>query len=136
MLGFADRVAIGETAQPHTLEKLRMDMELSEIEGRVSVVRLAGRLDAAGADRIGLRFTAAVVAQGRPALVDLSGVSFIASMGIRLLISSAKGLKAKGATMVLYGAQPMVQDVLEQAALDQILDIVPSEADALARLAG
>jgi anti-anti-sigma factor len=76
-----------------------------------------------------------VVAQARPALVDLSGVGFIASMGIRLLISSAKALKAKGATMVLFGAQPLVQDVLEQAALDQILDIVASESEALARLA-
>lgn len=113
-----------------------MDMELIDLGAGVTGVRLVGRLDAAGADRIGLRFTAGVVAQARPALVDLSGVSFIASMGIRLLISSAKGLKAKGATMVLYGAQPLVQDVLEQAALDQILDIVASEAEALARLAG
>jgi anti-anti-sigma factor len=113
-----------------------MDMELIDLGAGVTGARLVGRLDAAGADRIGLRFTAAVVAQARPAVVDLSGVSFIASMGIRLLISSAKGLKAKGATMVLYGAQPLVQDVLEQAALDQILDIVASEAEALARLAG
>jgi anti-sigma B factor antagonist len=112
-----------------------MDMELTALEGGVTCARLHGRLDSSGADRIGIRFTAGVVAQGRPALVDLSGVSFIASMGIRLLISCAKGLKLKGAKMVLFGAQPMVLEVLEDAGLDQILDIVGNEQDALARVA-
>lgn len=111
-----------------------MDMDVSESGGNTTCVRLRGRLDAAGADRIGLRFTAAVVAQARPAVIDLSDVGFIASMGIRLLISAAKGLNLKGgAKMVLFGAQPMVQEVLEQAAIDQIVDIAANEHDALQR---
>ena len=110
-----------------------MDMDVTELGAGVTCVRLNGRLDAAGADTIGLKFTAVVVSQGRPAVVDLSGVSFIASMGIRLLISAAKGLSLKGAKMVLFGAQPLVQEVLEQTAIDQIIDIAASEAEALAR---
>jgi anti-anti-sigma regulatory factor len=37
---------------------------------------------------------------------------------------------------VLFGAQPLVQDVLEQAALDQIMPITANEAQALSALAG
>ena len=43
-----------------------------------------------GADRIGLRFTAGVAGQRRNAIVDLSGVSFVASLGLRLFISTAR----------------------------------------------
>jgi anti-anti-sigma factor len=112
-----------------------MDMAVTELAGNVCCVRLSGRLDAPGADQIGVRFTAAVVAPGRNAVIDLSGVSFIASLGMRLLIASARGLHTKGATLVVFGAQEGVQNALEQAALDQIIAIVDSEAHALERLA-
>jgi anti-sigma B factor antagonist len=106
----------------------------SENSGTVTQVHLAGRLDAAGADEIGLRLTATVVAQHRDALVDLAGVTFVASMGLRLLISIARGAAGKGHRVVLYGATPLVQDVLDGAALDQIVPIVATETEALAAL--
>jgi anti-anti-sigma factor len=111
-----------------------MNIEVSEIDGRITRVRLDGRLDAPGADRIGVKFTAAVAAQGRPAVIDLSGVSFIASMGLRLLIGTARALNAKGAQMVLFGAPELVREVLEQASVGQIIPIVDGEWQALERL--
>jgi anti-sigma B factor antagonist len=111
-----------------------MEMEVSEIGGKVTCVRLTGRLDAPGADLIGTRFTAAVAAMGRNAIVDLSGVTFLASMGMRLLISAARALHGKGSKLVLFGAQPLVQGVFDQAAFDQIVAIVADEASALRQL--
>lgn len=112
-----------------------MDMQVSEIGGNVTCIRLNGRLDAPGADSIDTRFTAAVVTQARDTVIDLSGVSFVASMGIRLLIASARGLRLKGANMVLFGAPELVYTALDQAALDQIIPIVATEQEALAQLA-
>jgi anti-anti-sigma factor len=109
-------------------------MSLTEIGDGITRVALDGRLDVPGADQIGLRFTAAVAAKGRDSIVDLSQVSFVASMGIRLLISAARALDHKGGTLVLFGAQPAVRETLDDAALDQIMPIVATEADALARL--
>ena len=108
-----------------------MDMHVTELDGPITCVRLDGRLDAAGADAIGLRFTATLAGSGRPALVDLSGCSFVASMGIRLLISTGRALQQKGGKLVLFGAQPLVQTVFEDAALDQLLPLVATQADAL-----
>jgi anti-anti-sigma factor len=111
-----------------------MELQLTERDGPITYARLIGRLDTAGADRIGLRMTAGVVAQARPAVVDLSGVSFVSSMGIRLLLSCAKAMKLKGNTMALFGAQPAVQEVFEQSGLEELLDIAPDEPHALALL--
>lgn len=112
-----------------------MEMSVTELAGPVTCVRLDGRLDAPGADRIGVRFTASIVAQRRNAIVDLSRVEFVASMGIRLLISTARALDQKGHKMVLFGATELVQEVFDDAALEQIIPIVAIEDDALAELA-
>jgi len=111
-----------------------MDMDVTELTGKVTCIRLHGRLDAPGVDHIDTRFTAAAVAAGRDAVIDLSGVTFVASMGIRMLISSARALKLKGAQLVLFGAQDLVQNVLEQAAIDQIIPVVTTEDRALEQL--
>ena len=111
-----------------------MDLEVTQIGDDVTCARLNGRLDSPGVDRVELRFSAAVVAPARDAVVDLSGVSFLASMGIRLLITSARALSLKGRKVALYGAPQLVQEVLENAALDQIIPIFATQEQALASL--
>ena len=113
-----------------------MDMVVSEPEAGVTCIRLNGRLDAPGADRIDLRFTAHAAAGAHHAVVDMAGVNFIASMGLRLLISAARAMHVKGRKMVLFGAAGPVREVLEQAAIDQIIPLVEDEAQALERLRG
>ncbi len=85
----------------------------------MGAMRLAGRPDAAGAEAVGPRLTA-VVAEGKPAVVDLHGVDHIASTGIRVLLAGSKHLKLKCARFVVFGAQQLVMDVLEQAATDEV----------------
>lgn len=113
-----------------------MDMQIEQRDGGITVVRLKGRLDIAGADAIGLRFTSATASAAQPAVVDLAGVEFIASMGLRLLISSARALGAKGRRMALFGAQPLVQAVFDDAALDQLMPVCTTEAQAVAAVTG
>ncbi len=111
-----------------------MDIEVTELDGNLTCIRLNGRLDSPGVDRGETRFVAALVAAGRSAVVDLSGVSFLASMGIRMLISSGRALNLKGAKMVLFGATSLVQNVLDHVALDQIIPVVATEQEAIKRL--
>ena len=110
-----------------------MNMEVSDAEGG-TVVKLAlrGRLDTAGVDRVETRFLAMAVSGGRDAVVDLSGVELITSMGIRMLISAARGMGQRQTRLVLFGAQDLVREVLETAAIDTLVALVPAEADALA----
>ncbi|CAD5375093.1 Anti-sigma factor antagonist [Rubrivivax sp. A210] len=110
-----------------------MDIEVTETApGRALKVALRGRLDTAGVDRVETRFMAAVVAQSRNAIVDLGAVELLTSMGIRMVISAARAMSARHTKLVLFGAQPLVQEVLETAAIDSLVAVVPSEAEALA----
>jgi anti-sigma B factor antagonist len=111
-----------------------MDLQVEEVSGSVNCVRLAGRLDAAGADQVGVRFSASGSAAGRHIVVDLSQVSFVASMGIRLLIATARAARARGSMFVMFGAQELVHAVLVDAAIDQIIPLFATEAEALKSL--
>ncbi len=69
-------------------------MEVTYAED-IARIKLRGRLDTPGVDGIETKFTASVLPDGRNAVVDLSEVSFIASMGLRMFIGIAKALKKK-----------------------------------------
>ncbi|HTC84281.1 MAG TPA: STAS domain-containing protein [Rhizomicrobium sp.] len=99
--------------------------------GEVRRVVLAGRLDTAGVDVVETRFGAAIVPNGKNTIVDLTEVTFLASMGIRMLISTTRALSRKGGKLVMYGAGPGVRDVIETAALTEIIPLAGNESEAL-----
>jgi anti-anti-sigma factor len=103
--------------------------------GEVRRIVLVGRLDTAGVDVVETRFGAAIVPNGKNTIVDLSGVSFLASMGIRMLISTTRALSRKGGKLVMFGAAAGVKDVIETAALTEIIPLAASENEALGLVA-
>ena len=104
-----------------------MQMQVGDtVDGVLNLV-LVGRLDTPGVDRIETPLTAQLVPRGARAIVDLSQVAFLGSGGIRMFITIARALGRKGGKLVLYGAQPLVAEVLETTSLN---DIVPVRADA------
>jgi anti-sigma B factor antagonist len=99
--------------------------------GNIARVKLRGRLDTPGVDRIESKFTAAVVPEGRNTVVDLSEVGFIASMGLRMFIGLAKSLKRNNAKLVLFAPQSQVNEVFNTVVLREIVPIVVDEAEAM-----
>jgi anti-anti-sigma factor len=108
-----------------------MEMRVVELDGATRIV-LTGRLDTAGAGLIEPRFAAVVVARGGAALIDLTEVTFLASLGVRMLISTARSLSFKGGKMILYGATAPVAEIIETTLLDEIMPVVVTEDEALA----
>jgi len=86
-------------------------------------INLSGRMDVNGTQRIDLKFTALTATRKAQILVDLSNVTFIASIGIRTLISNAKAQKARGGRMVLYKPSEQVEQVLRATGVDTIIPI-------------
>jgi len=112
-------------------------MALTSSDATPPVVRLAlsGRLDAVGVAQVELAFMANANRGERHLLVSLAEVEFIASLGLRMLISTARVVQRRGRRIVLYGARPQVAEVLETVAMDALLPVLVSEAEALAQLA-
>lgn len=79
---------------------------------------------------------AALVPRGLSAIVDLSHVDFVASMGLRVLISLARALSRKDARLVLFAPQEGVREVFESVSLGDLIPIYDTEGEALAALQG
>jgi len=107
-----------------------MEVEVA-LADNVARVKLRGRLDTHGVDQIETKFTASIVPGGRNAVVDLSEVAFILSMGLRMFIAVAKALKRHGGKMALFAPQAQVSDVFASAALSAVVPVVRDEAEAV-----
>lgn len=113
-----------------------MQSDLIEKTDGWTHVALSGRLDTTGVDEVETRFTAQTAAAGKNALVDFSQVTFLSSMGIRMLLSVAKALARKHARMVLFSPQPVVLESLKNAALDDVIPIADDLENARQLAAG
>jgi len=86
------------------------------------LIMIDGRLDSAGSDEIAMRF-AAMSSGAKPAVVvDLSKVSFLSSIGIRLIIQNAKSLQNKGGKMILFvGDNEQVSTTLDSTGISTLV---------------
>ncbi|HXQ34352.1 MAG TPA: STAS domain-containing protein [Anaerolineales bacterium] len=100
-----------------------MELQYSEIENKIRLIKLAGELDIIGVGAIETKFAGYCGGDGARVLVDLSGVEFLASIGIRLLILNSKSLSNRGGRMVLLNPSPEVRSVLEITGVPAIIPI-------------
>lgn len=112
-----------------------MEVTISDFGGVAKKVALVGKLDIAGAEAVGLPL-AAIAGTKTNIVVDMVGVDFIASIGIRYLVMAAKAVARGAGRLVLLDPNPLVTDVLVTSGLEDILPIVRSEGEALAALGG
>lgn len=109
-----------------------MELDGSTLENGIKLIRLAGRLDMSSVLLIDDKFTAMAGGPARRVLVDLSGVDFIASIGIRLLISNAKAVAGRGGRMVLSGTQASVRKTLVTLGINELIPMYDNQAAAVA----
>lgn len=106
-----------------------MKMDTTTLGPAKVLIVLSGRLDIAGAGQIETEFTAAA-SHAEVVLVDMAGVSFLASIGIRLILTVAKALHRRGGRLVLFGCDHQVEKVLLTTGVGELTDIVETRADA------
>jgi anti-sigma B factor antagonist len=114
----------------------QVELEIKNQSDRITHLALRGRLDTAGVDEVELRFTSHTVPRAKPLLLDMSEVTLLASLGLRMLLRVAKALDHRGAKMVLLSPQPAVAEVLKVSGFDQLIPVHNDEVTALAFLAG
>lgn len=111
-----------------------MRLETEELDGGILLVRLSGRMDIQGVDVIAVPFAAFAATDNRRVIVDLSGVDFIASIGVRAILQNARAHRMRGGALVLLGPQALVEQVLHTAGVTNVVPMVSDLAAARAAL--
>ena len=108
-----------------------MSISFEDVGENLRRIVISGRLDMEGTDSVGSQLVEMVAAPKKGVVVDLSGVRFLASIGIRALIQSAKAVEKRGGKMVLLVSQgSQVVMSLEATGIDQLIPIFTSDRDA------
>jgi anti-anti-sigma factor len=114
-----------------------MELMYEDLEDGVRAIRLKGRLDLEGADAIDLKLTSLAAVRQGSVVLDLALVEFLASIGVSVIVRTAKALSSRGGRLVLLSPRPNIADVLTRTQIDQIIpvfyDLAAARAAALAQ---
>jgi anti-anti-sigma factor len=99
-------------------------MELThEVLNGLLVVRPESRIDSSNAAAFESR-CAALIAEGpRKVVIDFSGVDYISSAGLRVLLVAAKSARSQGGALTLCGLRGGVREVIEVSGFDTLLGV-------------
>ena len=103
------------------------------LEG-VPLLEVRGRFDGSGAAAFDDGVDALGALPAGPVWLDLAGVDYLSSAGLRSLVRLAKARWTLHARVWLIGLQPVVRQVLDMSGLLQTFELVTSRAEALQRL--
>lgn len=101
------------------------------------VLSPVGRIDHATADgfKTALAPSLTTCAAGRDCVViDLGGVEYISSVGLRVLMLASKQAKVQGGALGVCALQPVVREIFEISRFNLVLQVFPTLREALAQL--
>lgn len=105
-----------------------------ESSGDILIITMNGRLDALTSPQAEKQVFDLINRGEHKVLFDFSGVDYLSSAGMRMLLSVAKKLKSLSGKLVISDIQPNVIDILQMAGFDHVLDIAASRKDGLQKL--
>jgi anti-anti-sigma factor len=111
-----------------------MEIRASDATGDVSHVTLSGRMDPHGSSSVRDQLRAETVGRDRPAVVDLSAVTFITSVGIGILVDCSQTLRRAGHAVVFVKACGQVDDVFRKTGIYTIVSAVDTVEEAFAAI--
>jgi anti-sigma B factor antagonist len=100
-----------------------MRLQYSELDNNIRLIKLSGALDIHGVTDVEVEFVRLCTGDNVCVLVDLSKVNYISSIGIPLLVNSAKSLARQGGKMALLNPKKPVENVLELTGIPMMIPI-------------
>jgi anti-anti-sigma factor len=101
--------------------------------GAVVIADIRGRLDGVTAPELDQKLTA-LAGNGARLVLDLSGLDYVSSAGLRIFLKAAKQIKANKGRLALAGITPTVTKIFEISGFTTIFDIYSDRDAAVAAL--
>jgi anti-anti-sigma factor len=115
---------------------VRLELKQSRIAD-VVVVAASGRVDHANAEPFREQLwpsLASCKAGGDRLVLDLSGLEYISSAGLRVLMLASRDVKSRNGVVLICGLQPIVHEIFEISRFNIVFRVLADRAAALAEL--
>lgn len=99
-------------------------MNISESkQGNVTILQLQGKLDSTSSHELDKRLTGMIESGIRQITVNLAGLDYVSSAGLRVFLSATKRLKQSQGKLALANPSAQVQQIFDIAGFASILPI-------------
>jgi anti-anti-sigma factor len=102
----------------------------------ISVLCPQGRLDNATGPALGSDISKSIAGGATKLLLDMAGISYISSAGLRVVLIAAKQMKSMGGHLVLCSLNSQTMEVFETSGFTRFIDISGSHDEAMTKLTG
>jgi anti-anti-sigma factor len=101
-----------------------MQLSVVILEDGIKLITLIGRMDIMGTQEIDTKLTAHIASESANIIIDMSGVDFIASIGIGVIAGSANALLKRQGKIVILNPQPAVHNAIKLTAVTRVIPVV------------
>jgi anti-anti-sigma factor len=112
-----------------------MQITESDCQG-VTVLGISGRIDASTSEPFKQKLLATIGDHPIRLVLDFTQLAFMSSMGLRVLVVTAKRVAAVRGKMVFCGVTGPVREVFELAGFTSLVPLFPDQSAAVASFAG
>lgn len=109
-----------------------MSMSCEKV-GAVRIATIEGRINGGNAGELEEALLTLLNKGAQQLVLDFGGVDYISSAGLRVVLLIAKKVTVAAGNLILCGMQPGVFEVFEMCGFADILTIVDTRAEALAK---
>jgi len=100
-------------------------------ENNTTIVKVTGSVDALTAADLSKVLTTQITDGRTNLVVDLTGVEFMSSAGLRTLLGAVKEARSNGGDLRIISTNPGVDKVLKMSGFNNIAKVFPSQAEAV-----
>jgi anti-anti-sigma factor len=111
-----------------------MKLEYSELDKGIRLIKLIGKLDMDGTASVDDQFVQYCAGENAFVLVDLTSVNYLSSIGVPLLVNTAKAVAEHGGRMAFINPQASVKSVLDITGVSHMIKIYKDLETAMERL--
>jgi len=97
----------------------------------VPIVSVSGRIDAATSKDLESILNDLIDQNKSEIVLDLQGVTYISSVGLRVLLAAQKKVRTKKGGVKLVSLQPFVREVFEMTGFNRLFSIYSDQIEAL-----
>ena len=110
-----------------------MAVETKQLDNGVAVITISGRLALGGeTERLDAAVTKLLTQDHKTIVLDISGLDYVDSSGVGMLVSCLTKLKKSGGEMKVAGANPRIRRIFSMTGVESMMSLYDSVAAATA----
>lgn len=107
-----------------------MHVNVSEMR-RVVLIEVSGRVDSTNANKLGDSLNEQIDAGRTMLVLDLSGVEYMSSAGLREMVAAVKKIRSNNGDIRIASPSARAKEVLELAGLNMIFQVFMTQVEAV-----